>query len=185
MGKGSSTATTAGIQSDTTALTQIALGQAQNANSLFQSSMPGFQTAESFYSALASGDPYAIARATAPENQQITAASTSAKQNIQNNNPAGGEKNLALENVDVSQGAQVGKAATSGYTGSFNALAQLSGQGVGEALGGTSQAITGLNSANSGLSTIAGLQAEQKGNSLGAFASLGGDAATLAGLALA
>lgn len=185
MGKGSSSAETSGIQSDSSALVSLAQAQAQNSTSLFQASMPGFEQASSFYSNLATGDPYAIARATAPENQQITAASTSAKQNILNNSPAGGEKNLALENVDVSQGAQTGSAATQGFLGSFNALGQLGTQGLSASLGGANTAISGLNSANSGLSSLAALQAQQKGNSLGAFASLGTDVATLAGIAFA
>ena len=69
MGKGASGASpsvTSGLQGDADALTQIAMGQANNANQLFQSSLPGFNQATSYYSALASGDPAAIARAIAP-----------------------------------------------------------------------------------------------------------------------
>ena len=94
------------------ALTKIAQQQEGNAQTLFSESNPGFQQAEQFNQTLASGDPYAISRAISPATQQISEATAGAKQNIMNNAPSGGEKTLALENADVSQGAQVGKAAT-------------------------------------------------------------------------
>lgn len=182
--KGGSQQTDA-MQADQDALVKLAQGQAANADKLFGASFPGFQKAESLYSSLASGDPYAIARATAPVAQQSDQAAGAAKKNILQNGPAGGEKNLALENVDVNRGAAVGDAAAKGYLNSFNALAALSGQGVGESQTATSTAMSGFGSA----ANIAGqqqqFQVEQKGNSLGALSSLGGDAATLGGGALA
>ena len=173
------------------ALVKIAQGQSSNAAQLFSSSFPGFQKAESFYSALSSGDPYAIMRALAPVATQADTAAGAAKANILNTGPAGGEKTLALEQVDVNRGAQVGEAATKGYTGSFNALASLAGQGVGESQSGAGLAISGLNSSSQTLSSLGGLQmqsqqieAEKKGNTLGALSSLGGDAATLGAAAI-
>jgi hypothetical protein len=127
-------------------------------------------------------------RAIAPVAQQADTAAGAAKANILNTGPAGGEKTLALEQVDVNRGAQVGDAATKGFAGSFNALASLSGQGVGESQSAAGLGISGLNSSSQTLGTIGSqqlqaqqLQAEQKGNSLGALSSLGGDAATLIG----
>jgi hypothetical protein len=164
---------------DENALTQIAGQQAQNAEQLYQAAEPGFQTAENYYSALASGDPGAIMRAISPAAQQINQASTGAKANIMATEPAGGEKNLALEMTDVNKGAQVGQAASGAYTGSFNALGQLAGQGVGESTSAASTGISGFNAASSSTAQLgqlqisnAQLQMEQKGQSLGGFGQL-------------
>lgn len=180
------------LTSNSNALIALAQGQQSNANSLFQASFPGFQKAESFYSSLASGDPYQLARVTAPVAQQADLAAGAAKKNILENGPAGGEKNLALEQVDVNRGAQVGDAASKGFLNAPNALASLAGQGIGESQNATGAAISGLSGSNSALNSIGNfqlqaqqLQTEQKGNSLGALSSLGGDAATLGGGALA
>ncbi len=173
----------AGEQANATALTQIAQQQAGNAQTLFQESNPGFQSAEQFYGNLSTGDPYSIAKAISPATQQIAASTQGAKQNIMNNAPAGGEKNLALEQADVSQSAEVGKAATGSYLNSFNALASLAGQGTGESISAAGTGISGFNSANQGLGQLGQLQIQQKGAQLGAFSSLAGDASSLAGLA--
>src|SRR5690349_620589 len=100
------------------ALVGIAKEQNQRAGQLFDTSFPGFQTAENFYGSLSTGDPYAITRAIAPATQQITQQADAAKANILRTGPPGGEKNLALEQVDVNRGAQVGNVASSAYTGS-------------------------------------------------------------------
>lgn len=182
MGKsaqGLSPAVQSGELANADALTTIAQQSASNSQLLFNQTEPGLQTAENFYGALATGSPSAISTATAPQVQQITQATQGAKQNILNNAPAGGEKNLALENADVSQGAEVGKVTSGAVAGSYNALAQLAGQGVGESISGTSNAISGYNSANQGLGQLGQLQIEQKGAQLGALTSLAGDAATV------
>jgi hypothetical protein len=172
------------LQTDATALTQIAQQQNQTSQKLFNEAYPGFQKAEDFYSTLASGDPYAIAHATAPATQQITKAAEGAKKNILANGPAGGEKNLALEEVDVNRGAEVGKVASEGYLGSFNALAQLAQQGVGQSIATTGQAISGMEGSAQASQAGAGLQLQnqqlkdqEKGATLGSLASLGGDIA--------
>jgi len=181
MGKSSglSSSVTGGIQQDASALTALAQQQGANANTLFNLTEPGMATAENFYQVLASGDPTAIACAIAPATQQISQATAGAKQNIMTNAPAGGEKNLALEQADVSQGAQVGQAATGSYLNSFNALSQLAGQGIGESTAAAGTAISGYSAANQGLGQLGQLQIAQKGAQLGALTSLGGDAATL------
>jgi hypothetical protein len=162
-------------------LVQLAQQQAGNSAQLFQTAMPGYQQANAFYESLASGDPGKIAAATAPATQQITQASTGAKQNILNNAPAGGEKNLALENVDVNQGAQVGKTASEGYLNSFNALGQLSQQGMGASQNAAGAAMSGYGAANQGFSQVSSEATQQKGETLGAIGSLGTDAATMGG----
>lgn len=187
MGKGNvgvSPAVSNAELTDSNALVNIANQQNQRSAQLFNEAYPGFATAENFYSTLSTGDPFAISRAIAPAAQQINAASASAKANILANAPNGGEKNLALEQVDVNQGAQIGNTATQGYLGSFNALASLAGQGINQS---TSAAGTGISSISAGTQALATLgsqqiqaqefNAEEKGNTFGSLASLAGTAA--------
>lgn len=178
------------MENNQSALVSLAQQQNQRGSQLFNASFPGFQQAENFYGTLSTGDPYAIARATAPATQQITQATQSAKQNIIQNAPAGGEKNLALEMADVSRGAQVGGVASGGYLNSFNALAQLAGQGVGESISSANTAVSGYGASTSALSNLGQLQMQQyqiqqqaKGSTLGALSSLGGAAFEGAGAA--
>jgi hypothetical protein len=159
-------------------LTAIATSQNANAQTLFNESNPGFAQANQFYETMASGDPYAIARAAAPATQQIATATAGAKSNIMNNAPAGGTKALALENADVSQGAQVGKVASEGYLGSFNALAKLSGQGIGASGSMTGQAMQGYGAASQIQSGVIQQNMQQKGQTLGAYSSLTQDLMT-------
>jgi hypothetical protein len=192
VGKGSSSnldpGVSQGMLANETALTQIAQQQATNAEQLYKVAEPGFQTAESFYSDLATGDPGAIMRAISPAAQQINQASAGAKENILATSPAGGEKNLALEMTDVNKGAQVGSLASSGYTGSFNALGQLAGQGVGESISASGAGTSAYSAGSSSLAALGGLnlqdkqlQMEQKGQSLGGFGSLLSEVGSVAG----
>jgi len=146
---------------------------------LFNLAFPGTEQASNFYQALASGSPNLIAAASAPATQQITQASTGAKQNILNNAPSGGEKNLALESVDVNQGAQVGQVASQGYLSAQNALAGLGQSGVGQSQGAASTAISAGQAAGNQWSNIVQQNMQQKGASLGAFGGLAGDATSL------
>lgn len=163
-----------GQLANSNALTALATQQGDNSQKLFNASYPGFGQAENFYQTLSTGDPYAIARATAPATQQIDLATAGAKQNIMNNSPAGGEKNLALEQADVNQGAQVGGNASQGYLGSFNQLAQLAGAGIGAGNAAAGTAISGYGSANTGYNNIYTQQQQQKGAGLGLAGSLAG-----------
>jgi hypothetical protein len=162
--------------------------QQQQSSQLFNESNPGFQQSENYNQTLASGDPYAISRAISPATQQIAKATAGAKQNIMNNAPASGATALALESADVAQGAQVGSAATGSYLNSFSALSQLAGQGTAEGISSAGAAISGLGTANQGWGQVGQQQiegqqlaAQQKGQSLGAFGSLGGDIAGMIG----
>lgn len=184
VGKGGSSSTDnsalqAGQLQDANALTALAQQQGANSQQLYNTSFPGFQQAENFYSTIATGDPGKIAAATAPAVQQIDAATTSAKQNILNNSPNGGEKNLALEQTDVARGAKVGDVTSQGYLGSFNALAQLAGQGVGEGISSAGTGISGFNSAAGVQGNMVQQNIQEKGAQLGALTSLGTDAATV------
>jgi len=181
-----------GMLANETALVDIAKTQSQNSQQLYGEAFPGFVKAEDFYQALSSGDPYAISRAIAPSAQQITQAADAAKANILRTAPSGGERNLALEQVDVNRGAEIGSTASQAYLNSFNALAQLAGQGVGEGISSAGVGISGLSSANQGLGELGQLQIqnqqvsnESKGATLGALASLGGGLFEGAGAAAA
>ena len=175
-GSGMSSEYQSAMAANSTALTQLAQQQGANAQQLFQESNPGFQSAEQFYTALSSGDPYAISRATAPAVAQINQSTAGAKQNILQSDPNGGEKNLALEQADVAQGSEIGKVGAGAYAGSFNALASLAGQGTGEGISSAGAATQAYGASNQGWGQIGQMQIEQKGNTLGAISSLGGDA---------
>ena len=167
---------------NSTALVDIAQQQSSNSQKLFDVTDPGLKTAANFYNTLASGDPAAILRATAPAAQSAAKTAAGTKANILATAPAGGEKSLALENVDVTRGANVAGAATGAVLGAPNALATLAGQGVGESIAGAGTAISGVSAANQGLASMGNLQlgqeqigAEEKGNLLGAGGGLAGD----------
>lgn len=194
MGKGSPTSNLNAVSpqvqqgelANSTALTQIAGQQAQNAEQLYNLTEPGLVTAENQYQKLASGDPAAIMQAIAPTAQQSSQAAAGAKSNIIANDPAGGEKNLALEMTDVNRGAQIASAASGATLAAPNALGQLAGQGIGLGQGAVGQATGALGSANSSLSSLQGLenqgvqlQMQQKGQTLGAVGGLAGDATQL------
>lgn len=162
--------------------TDIAKEASGRAGQLFSASFPGFQQAESYYQTLASGDPTAIARSIAPATQQIDAQSQATKQRIEQDSPRGGVKNLALEENEINKGAQVGNLATQSYLSSFQNLAGLAGQGVGQSTGLTSTAINGLSAAGNQYSNVAQQQAEGKASQLGFISSLAGSGASLAAL---
>lgn len=176
-GDGLSPAVQSGELANSTALTQLAQQQAANSNTLFQESNPGIQQAENFYGDLSTGDPSAIARAVAPVAQQVSQSTAGARANIMNNSPAGGERNLALEQADVNQGAQVGGAASNGYLNSFNALGQLGGANVGLGNSAASTATAAGGTANQGLGELGTQQIQQKGAGLSAVTSLAGSLA--------
>ena len=180
-GKGLSDSVQQGMLSNQSALVQIAQQQAANSEQLYGVTEPGLATAENFYQDLATGDPSAIMRAISPAAQQVSSAATGAKQQILQNAPAGGEKNLALEMVDVNKGAKIGDIASSSFLNAPNALAQLAGQGVGESISAAGTGISGYGTANQGLGQLGQLQVEQKGAQLGALSSIVGTAGTLAG----
>jgi hypothetical protein len=162
--------------------TDIAKQANTRANQLFGASFPGFQEAESYYQQLATGDPSAIARAIAPAAQQIDAQAEGAKQRIEQDSPRGGVKNLALAENEINKGAQIGNLATQSYLSSFQNLAGLAGQGVGQSQGFTGSAISGLSAAGNQYSNIANQQAEAKASQLGFISSLAGSGAGLAAM---
>lgn len=181
-GKGGlSSSVTSGIQNDVSQLGSIATQQQNNSNSLFNAAFPGYQQAENFYGTLASGDPTAIARATAPATQQINQAQTGARQQIMNNDPSGGEKNLALEQSRVAQGQQTGQVGSQAYLNAFPSLGQLGGQGVSQSTSAANTGVSGLGAANQGYGQLGNLQIQQKAGNQGLLGGLAGTAGTLLG----
>lgn len=161
----------------------LAQNQQQNSNQLFSASFPGFQQSENYYQQLASGDPAAISRAIAPAAQQINQQSTASAQRISQDAPRGGEKNLALEENQINKGAQIGQLASGSYLNSFNSLAGLAGQGIGQAQTASGQSLSGLNAAGNQYSNIAQQQQEGSSSTKGTITSALGTAATVAAFA--
>jgi hypothetical protein len=191
MGKGSSTpgpsaAVTSGDTADQTALAALVNQQAQQSNQLYNLTEPGLVQSENWYQELASGDPGAVMRALAPTAQAANQAETGARANIMANDPAGGEKNLALEQADLGRAGAIASTASSASLGANNALGSLAGQGIGESQQGAGIASSALGTSLSGWQGLGGLQLqgqqlqmEQKGQQLGAFGSLAGDASSI------
>ena len=186
MGKGSTGQTDPALTnaeiSNSTALTNIAGEQEKNAQQLYNLTEPGLVTAEDTYANLASGDPAAIMKAIAPTAAAASQSAAGAKANIEANSPAGGEKNLALENVDVSRGATVANAASGATLAAPNALGQIAGQGVGESTSSANAGTGALTASTSGLGQVQSqifqgqqLQMQEKGEQLGALGGLAGD----------
>lgn len=182
MGKPSSTSDdTSAINSLAQQMTATGSQSAQQGQTLFNLALPGLEQTSSYYGKLASGDPTALARANAPAIQQIGEASDSAKKNIIQDDPRGGQRNLALENADISKGAQVSNLTTQSYTNAFPSMAGLSGQNVSQGNAATNTGLSGMNSAANQYGNLAQLNNEQKATQLGLLGSLGGAAGTAVG----
>jgi hypothetical protein len=148
---------------------------------LFNMALPGLQQSESYYGKLASGDPNALARANAPAVQAITKASDSTAKNIVQDNPRGGERNLALEENQINKGAQVGQLETGSYTSSFGSLAGLGGQNVGQGTSASATGLQGMNAAANQYGNIQQINAQNKSQTMGEYSELAGTAAAFAG----
>lgn len=157
----------------------VATGQQQDIEGaqLFNLGLPGLEASESYYGKLAGGDPNALARANAPAIQGITQATNSAKQNIVQNNSRGGERNLALEQADLSKGAQIGNLTTQSYTNAFPSLAQLGGQNVAQGTAATNAGTGALNMASNQYGNLLNINAQDKAATMGFLGSLAGGAA--------
>ena len=95
--------------------------------------------------------------------------------------PRGGERNLALEEADLSKGKAISDLTTGSYVSSFGSLAGLGGQNVSQGNAATSTGLSGMNSAANQYGQLQQLNNEQKATQLGFISSLGGDAAMAAG----
>jgi hypothetical protein len=144
----------------------------QQSQQLFGTSFPGFQTAENYYQQLASGNQQQIFNAIAPAVGQINTASQGAAANIAANMPRGGAEQLAEANVQAQRAGQIGNLATSAYTGSFPALAQLSEGGLGLANNTASNAISAGSAASQSNQAVMQANSAAKGAELGFAGSL-------------
>ena len=155
--------------------------QTAEGSQLYSLALPGIETAEAQAAKNASGDPHALARANAPAIQAITQSSDSAKKNIMQDNPRGGERNLALEEADLTKGAQVGQAVTGAYNASFGTLAGLGGQNVSQGTASSSAGMQGMNAAANQYGQIQQINAQNKAQTMGMgsdIAGMGLEAAT-------
>jgi len=177
-----------GMLANQTALTQIAQEVAQRGTDIYDVTAPGLAIAEGKYQRLSSGDPAAIAQVLAPTAAAASESAAGAKANILANEPAGGEKNLALEATDAARGAQIAKTTSAATLGAPNALGALAGQGAGESIAAAGTGISGYSAGSQTLQGLGGLQlqsqqiqAEEKGNVLGSLSSLAGSGMNLFG----
>lgn len=153
---------------------------AKQGSKLFDLALPGLQKAESYYGKLSSGDPAALARANAPAIQQVTGESNKAKQNIMQDAPRGGSRDLALAEADINKGAQISNLTTGSYLSSFPSMAQLSGQNVSQGTAATGTGLQGMNASANQYGQLQQLNNEQKATQLGSISSLVGSAASFA-----
>jgi hypothetical protein len=138
--------------------------------------LPLLGSAGTYWSQLLQGGPAAQA-ATAPYAQTIAGQTAAAQKQIQQNLPAGGEKNLALAELPISQAASVANL----YQGlGPTAASQMQSLALGSASAGTGSGAVG-SSAGGSLTGLAGQQQAAKGNAIGGF---GQGAGTLLGGAL-
>lgn len=155
---------------------ELSLGQQQDARAkqLFDLGLPGLKTATSHYSDLASGDSNAIFRAVAPGVQSTSQKFDQAKQNISDTMPRGGERNLAMEETDISKAGAVGNEINQAYEGSFAALANIAGKNVGLSVNEVANAISAFGGASNTASNLANQQEEGKAAMLGMIGSMAG-----------
>ena len=179
MGQGTDPAIQQGLLNNETYLTNLAGQEFDLSQRVFNLGYPGLATAENYYANIATGDPGAIARATAPAAQQITQATEGAKQNILQNTPSGGTKTLALQQADVSQGAQVGGIAAQSFLQAPQALAGLAGMTIPQSTAMAGTAVSGYGQAGQSISSLGNIevgeqqvQAQLKGQTMGGIASL-------------
>jgi hypothetical protein len=138
--------------------------------------MPAFGAASNYWQSLLKGGPAAQA-ATAPYAEQIASQTAASQKQIEQNLPAGGEKNLALAQLPIQQGASIANL----YQGlGPTAASQLQALATGSAGAGTGSGAV-ASGAGSSLTGLAGQQNAAKGSALGG---LGGGVGTLLGGAL-
>lgn len=128
--------------------------------------LPNLGTAANYWSDILKGGPSAQA-ATAPYAQTIAGQTAAAQKSIRDMLPAGGEKNLALAQLPISQAASIANL----YQGLGPAAAsQLQALGLGSAGAGTGAGGVSANAGGS-MANLAGQQAQAKGSMWGGIGS--------------
>jgi hypothetical protein len=155
---------------------QLAISQQQQdqANKVEGIVEPGLQTAENYYTSLASGDPTKIMAAIGPAVGQIGSQTQQAKNSITATTPRGGAQDLALAEADISKAGQVGNLQTQAYTGAFPALAQLFQGGSSTAISQVANAISAASGAGTTEAQIGQEQSAGKASTMGLLGSLAG-----------
>jgi hypothetical protein len=135
--------------------------------------MPNLNSASDYWKSIMAGGPAAQA-ATAPYAEKINAQAGAEQKQLQNNLPAGGEKNLALAQLPIQTGANIAGL----YAGlGPQAASALGGLGGTAASAGTGSGGVSANAAGSNLS-LAANQAAAKNQM---FGGIGSGLGTLAG----
>jgi len=163
---------------------QLAQNQDKRSQELYNLTEPGMALTESFYKTLASGDPYAIQRATSPATEQIAGSIEQSKKAISTEMPRGGARDLALEQADVTKAAEIGGVKSQAYLGAFPALASMAQGGIGLSINEVTQALAGFSGASQSNQAAGQMEGAGKAQTLGFLGSLGQSAATGAGMAL-
>ncbi len=158
--------------------------QQQQSNQLFGTSFPGFKQAESYYQALASGDPSKTAAAIGPAVGNINTQSQSAVKQIRDNMPRGGAEQVAEGNVEQQRAGQIGNLTTQAYTGAFPALGALSQGGIGLASNEISNAIQAGAAGSQSNAQSASMQTQGKASTMSFLASLVGAGGQIGAAAL-
>ena len=155
---------------------QLAQQQQGQSNQLFQTSFPGFQAAEQYYTSLASGDPQKMMAAVAPSVNAIATQTQAAKNQITETMPRGGAEELALAQADIGKSSQIGNLMSSAYTSAFPALANLAQGGIGLSVNEVANAIASFGGASQANLGAMNTEAQGKASTMGFFGSLAGAA---------
>lgn len=152
-----------------TALTNAATASAGISKDLQTSLIPDAKTASNYYSAVASGDQAKLSQYVGPQVNAAKDAYSTARTQIENSAPKGGQRDQALTDLSTRQAGDVSRIMTGGTQ---DALAHL------ESLGqlGVNGALSGLNTstgAGTSLAQLSAAQAEAWGK---AIAGIGGAA---------
>ena len=163
-------------------MTATGAQSAAEGSQLFSLALPGLTQAESVLrKACQRFTPQALATANAPAIAGITQATGAAEKSIVQDNPRGGQTNLALEQAKLSQGAQIGNLTTQSYTNAFPSLAGLGGQNVSQGTAATGVGLQGMQGATFQYGNLMNINAQDKASTLGFFGSLAGAGAEGAG----
>lgn len=153
---------------------------AGEAGQVYSTTEPGLQTAENYYSQIASGNPQAIQSAIAPSLSSIEQSTNTAKQQAMETLPAGGALQEALATAPIQEAGQIGSLVSQTYAGSFPALENMAQTGIAASTGESSAATNAAATSASAYGNVAEEEAQGKATTMGLLGSLAGAAGTAA-----
>ena len=162
----------------------LAQQQQQQSNKILGVVEPGLQTAENYYTSLASGNPTQIMDAIGPAVAQIGSQTQQSENTIKATTPRGGAQDLALQEAAIQKAGQVGNLQTQAYTGAFPALAQLFQGGAGISVSQIANAISSASGAATTTAQVGQEQAQGKATTMGFLGSLAGAGGQIGATAL-